>query len=419
MRKIPRLRVPSRHLQDTFVTAYLAVGLLACATQVTRIPALGREAITRKSARALPPVPTQSLQSLDADLFERASEHIAAALRPRKRSQPPTTGLEPKAAPVVVGLHVRGYDALFAFGEISETLKQPPNGATRFKVCSVTKAFTGVLLAETLLEGRMRLEDSVQSLLPAVKIPRHPAGPIRIEHLADYTSGLPWMPTNFASKSQGGYSDAAWHQFLASYELVHAPGNAYQYGNVGYALLGDVLAAQASIPLETLYHTRIWDPLNMTRSGFIGENPEDRNRAQGLDADGRVVPLDADEPSQPASCAIETTADDLMRFLKAGIDPQHHGAVGRAIAHATTKRHQAGEAFARKLGLGFFLSEDGHLAWKDGAIGGYRSAIGMDVKAQVAAVVLAADERVDATKLMFALMEEAHKPPIAVTTSAY
>jgi CubicO group peptidase (beta-lactamase class C family) len=147
----------------------------------------------------------------------------------------------------------------------------------------------------------------------------------------------------------------------------------------------------------------------MHRTGFIGEHPEDRNRAQGIDVDGHAVQLDADEPSQPASRAIETTADDLMHFLKAGLEPMRHGVIGQDIALAIKVRHQAGGTLAaHKLGLGFFLTDDEQIAWKDGAIGGYRSAMGLEPSAQLAVVVLAADERIDATELLFALLADAH-----------
>jgi serine-type D-Ala-D-Ala carboxypeptidase/endopeptidase len=414
MQQVQRLRGSLGKIVAAAALAYLALaGVFACSIQTS---STRRNLGTRARAVAVAPVLTRAL---DEKLAERVSARIVAALPPRRLREPQSIGeREPRAAAVVVNLQVRGRDALFAFGELSDHIKQRPDGATRFKVCSVTKAFTGVLLADAVLAGRIRLDDPVQSLLPAVKLPSHPTGPIRVEHLAEYTSGFPWMPTNFANKAQGGYSDAAWHEFLSSYVLTQAPGSTYQYGNVGYALLGDALAFQASMPLQNLYHTCIWEPLGMTRSRFFDaypdarpdSRPDEHNRAQGLDANGHAVPLDADEPSQPASCAIETTADDLMRFLTAGLEPGRHGRVGQAIAYATAERPQAlGELAKQKIGLGFFRSADAHLAWKDGAIGGYRSAIGLDPSAQIAIVVLAADERVDATGLMFALVKDARR----------
>ena len=175
----------------------------------------------------------------------------------------------------------------------------------------------------------MKLEDEAQAHLKTIVLPRHPAGPIRVEHLATYSSGFPWQPTNFRSKAEGGYSKEAWRSFVEGFALPVAPGQEYRYGNVGFALLGDLLADDAQMPLGELFRTRLFTPLGMNRSGWLGERPRDPNRAQGFDEEGRAVALDADEPSQPAACGVETTANDLLAFLRAHLLAPARGSAGR------------------------------------------------------------------------------------------
>src|SRR5262249_45076295 len=94
---------------------------------------------------------------------------------------------------VVVGVYRDGETALFRGGA-------PADGGTLFKVCSVTKVFTGVLLADAVLAKRVALDDEAQAHFAHLKLPRHAEGAIKVEHLATYSAGFPWQPTNFASK---------------------------------------------------------------------------------------------------------------------------------------------------------------------------------------------------------------------------
>jgi CubicO group peptidase (beta-lactamase class C family) len=86
---------------------------------------------------------------------------------------------------MIVGVYARGETAMLAAG--SRARGGPPvDGNTIFKVCSVTKVLTGVLLADAIERGNVRLDDEAQLYLHRVKLPTHAGGPIRVEHLATY-----------------------------------------------------------------------------------------------------------------------------------------------------------------------------------------------------------------------------------------
>ncbi|MBP9112687.1 MAG: beta-lactamase family protein [Polyangiaceae bacterium] len=299
---------------------------------------------------------------------------------------------------VVVGVLRHGEGSFIAAGT------RRPGGLlvdsdTLFKTCSLTKVLTGVLLADAVVRGQVQLSDEAQAHLPGVKLPRHKDGTIRVEHLATYSAGFPWQPTNFVGKAAGGYSLEAWRSFLETFVLPYPPGQGFQYGNVGFALLGDLLAENAAMPLNDLFRKRLFEPLQMRRSGFMGEKPDDENRAQGVDAQGKLVALDRDEPSQPAACALESTARDLMAFLRAHFDKG--GPLYSAMKLALeARRPGTGSHAGVEMGLGWMLDKNAHIALKTGAIEGYRSVMALDLVRENAAVVLAADERVDQSLLL-------------------
>ena len=98
---------------------------------------------------------------------------------------------------------VRGY------GSIHRGMNDKPTGDTIYEIGSVTKAFTGTLLAEMAKRGEVKLDTPLQDLLPAgVKLQLLQDKPIRLVDVASQTSGLPRLPDNFAPADKSNpYAD--------------------------------------------------------------------------------------------------------------------------------------------------------------------------------------------------------------------
>jgi CubicO group peptidase (beta-lactamase class C family) len=72
---------------------------------------------------------------------------------------------------------------------------EPVRDSTRFEIGSITKTFTGILLAGQVEAGTVTLDQRFASLLPVeVTVPRHAGREITLRHLATHTSGLRGMP---------------------------------------------------------------------------------------------------------------------------------------------------------------------------------------------------------------------------------
>ncbi len=110
-----------------------------------------------------------------------------------------------------------------------------PDGDTVYEIASVTKTFTGTLLAQAVLSGRVRLDTPVAQLLPDFKIPSHGGKEMTLGDLATHHAGLP-------REAMGDYRPEKLKAYLAAYELPRDPGAAYEYSNGGFALVGYALA---------------------------------------------------------------------------------------------------------------------------------------------------------------------------------
>ena len=170
----------------------------------------------------------------------------------------------------------------------------PPLADTTFEIGSVTKVFTATLLAALVEDGTVTLQDPVQEYLPAhVKLPVRGRPITLADRRATHTAGLPRLPHGFILRSlrlTGAIPRAAtWftvedlYAGLPDTRLRRAPRGAPRYSNLGYGLLGHVLAVRVGRSYEELIAERICRP-GLELADTVMEVPElARGRfAQGL-----------------------------------------------------------------------------------------------------------------------------------------
>jgi CubicO group peptidase (beta-lactamase class C family) len=263
-----------------------------------------------------------------------------------------------------------------------------------YEIGSITKVFTGLLLAEMALRGEVGLDDPVRRYLPdSVPVPGSDSQPITLRLLAAQRSGLPRLPPGFApSDPNNPYADydaARLYQFLRTYALPRAPGAAYEYSNIGAGLLGFALARRGAMSYEELLRRRILYPLGMT-STMITVNPMVRaNLARGS-ADGQ--PARAWEFDALAGAgALRSSALDLTAFLAAAMGLRRTP-LDSAFRLAAVPQFEAGPGGMR-IGLGWHVRPGaapgaGSIVWHNGGTGGYHSWAGYDPVRRLGVVVL-------------------------------
>lgn len=173
---------------------------------------------------------------------------------------------------LVIGV-VRGSDSFVeGFGNVrpkDDHPEQPnpaPDGRSLLRLGSVTKAFTGEVLASLVVDGRVRLTETLASHLPGVTVPAFDRRPITLLDLATHTAGLP-RDIGDAPADRPPFTwptQAERDEWLGNLTLSWAPGTTAAYSNVGFDLLADVLANAAATSYAALLQARITGPLGMT-----------------------------------------------------------------------------------------------------------------------------------------------------------
>ena len=278
------------------------------------------------------------------------------------------------------------------YGHVSGADSPAPEADTVYEIGSITKAFTGILLADMVLRGEVKLDDPVQQHLPdALKVPTTDGAVITIESIATHRSGLPRMPSNFEPEDAGNpfadYTVERMAEFLRGHTLARKPGDAYEYSNLAFGLLGQTMAHVTGKPYEQLMIERLAKPLGMTDTTITFSDAQRKRVAPGFDADGNPQ-KNWDIPTMAAGGAIRSTARDMGKFLQANLGQiEVSEQLRHAMAMSRQKRAEGGDPH-NDMGLGWHINKSLGITWHNGQTGGYHSYAGFVVAEGVGVVVL-------------------------------
>jgi CubicO group peptidase (beta-lactamase class C family) len=182
-----------------------------------------------------------------------------------------------------------------------------------FQIASLTKIFTGLLLADAVRREEVALDEPVAQLIDA-RAPSFQGREITLLDLATHTSGLPRRPASRRvwrnqRNPYAGHSKSDLHSDLERATLSRAPGAAYEYSNIGYALLGEALCRRTGLDYAALLQSRILDPLGLHET-TLSLNAAMRSRlVQGHDSEfNPAVPWDVGALA-PAGGLFSTLSD--------------------------------------------------------------------------------------------------------------
>jgi CubicO group peptidase (beta-lactamase class C family) len=300
--------------------------------------------------------------------------------------------VEQQSVGIVVGVIGPAGRRIVSYGSLEKGDRRPLNGDTLFEIGSITKVFTALVAADMAQRGEIRLDDPIAKYLPPeVKLPTRAGRQITFIDLATHTSGLPRMPTNFRPKDPANpyadYTAEQLYEFLSTYELPRDIGVKWEYSNLGFGLLGHVLALRAGMDYEKLVVARICTPLGMP-STRVTLSPELTQRlAAGHDA-GLVTVPGWDQAVLAGAGALHSSANDLLTFLAAVMGYTHTPLQPALLSMLATTR-PTGMPF-QEVGLAWEVDTrgGGKLIWKNGGTGGYRTFIGFSPATRIGVVAL-------------------------------
>ena len=292
-----------------------------------------------------------------------------------------------------------------SYGNADMEKKIPADADTVYRIGSITKMFTALMLEQLVEAGKVHLSDPVEKYFPEIKAvqSRFPdAPPITLIQLATHTSGLAREPDNVEAATTGPVSD--WEKTLiAALPHLHyqfEPGTRFSYSNIGFAILGAALSRAAGEPYVEYVPKHIFEPLGMVHSAFECDTQMLPHLSKGYQLTGPNGEVDSETPQREnekgrgykvPNGAIYTTTGDFARFVSflMGQGPES------VLKTASLDRFQKQLMVTSDIGLtsgygiGFQVDRrDNYVAFgHGGAVAGYTSMLLMNLHKGIGVIV--------------------------------
>lgn len=261
---------------------------------------------------------------------------------------------------------------------------RPVDARTVFGIASLTKVFTGLLLADAILRGELSLDDPVRSHLPpGVSLPAFDGREIAIIDIATHTSGLPQEIAHYTDAAATRSADpmAPLFAFLANYSLTRPIGERWSYSNIGYALLGAALEHRTGERFGELVRRRITVPLGMGSTTVTLAAPRNANRASPHVDLASAAP-EWNKPWSLAAGGLQSSAQDLGLFLEAAMGVRRTPLRAAFAAMLMTTRPAPFLGGDQALGWGIDRSNGDPRVFFGGRAPGFTSAMMFDPRAR-------------------------------------
>ncbi len=244
---------------------------------------------------------------------------------------------------------------------------------TRFRIASITKTFTAVGILQLRDAGKLNLDDPVSRRLDSYSL-RYPGAPeITIRNLLTHTSGLPRDSHN----PMWTDCDApAWEEFIDAMKSrppTRAPNHKFAYSNVGYSLLGGVIAQVSGQSWAAYLQRKILDPLGMSATYPLPQR-DDPMLAKGysqLDDQHQRSPLPFFLMNGfEASANFASSINDLVKYAAFHLDDADDAVLSRHSRRDMHRIHWLEPCWKEGYGLGSMIYKLGD--WTiSGHAGGY------------------------------------------------
>lgn len=288
------------------------------------------------------------------------------------------------------------------FGLADVESGRPASPETVYSICSISKLFTSVAAMRLVDQGRLKLDDSIDRVLPWFELAADTAETqlVSLRTLLTHTSGLKediGTPPNTMPYLYSATREEL-RSLLPEEELRHRPGSHYTYSNIGIAIVGEMVAQVSGQPFEEYVTEQILLPLGMSStSPDVGQLWEAGGVAAGYGpvrrGGGRTRVESFRGNGMVPSRGFASTVLDLARFSSW----QFRLLDGREeILRPSTLRDMYRAQFVDSTagvsqGLGFAIQKDGpdEFVGHAGFCPGFQSDLSIDPERRLAAVAVA------------------------------
>jgi len=230
--------------------------------------------------------------------------------------------LEHKVPGLIIGAVSNGDISVHGYGERAGEGSGAPDGDTVMRLGSITKAFTGQVLAALTADGTVQLAQPLIKTAPEFA-GKDDVAQIRLIDIVTQSGGLPReLPHEPGPKDDplAPITIDAFANWLKTEPLLFKPGRSVLYSNFGFDLLSHALANAAKKPYPELLEEHVTRPLALKDTVFKLSDEQKQRLMQGHNFDGSPLPDIPTGDVVVGSGGLYSTANDLMRWMKWHLD---------------------------------------------------------------------------------------------------
>jgi CubicO group peptidase (beta-lactamase class C family) len=214
-----------------------------------------------------------------------------------------------------------------SFGFSNRQFSTPNTNETKYKIASITKLFTSVLIMQLYEQGKIDLDSSVKTYLPGYA--SNGASKITIRNLLNHTSGLPYVgPKSKEDALKIGMEEFQMphsiDELISKYysrDLANEPGKTFNYNNGEYIILGKIIENVYGKSFKEILNQQIISPLAMKGSGLLFQYQIVDNLSYSYftmnDTSGLVNDMPVYIQNWYSAGAMYSTNSDLSKFSNA------------------------------------------------------------------------------------------------------
>lgn len=211
------------------------------------------------------------------------------------------------------------YSRAIGYSQINGTEKKPSTTATKYRIGSISKMFTAVMIFQLIEEGKLKLADTLAKFYP--QIPN--AEKITIGHLLSHRSGVHSFTSDpdFRTWLMNPKTQSEMLAVIAKSKPDFEPGAKQAYSNAGYLLLGYIVEKAAGRSYQTALKERITSKIGLTNTYLGGKTNAGENESFSYNYAGSWKQETETDLSIPGGAgAIISTPTDLTKFIQALFD---------------------------------------------------------------------------------------------------
>ena len=282
-----------------------------------------------------------------------------------------------------IGIYANGKEFFFNYGSTQKEKQILPTSKTIYEIGSISKTFTGTLLAQAVIDKKVKIDDDIRMYLDG-NYPNleYNGQPIKVSHLVSHISGLPpFLPDNpklfdnpnydilpfTISNIQNNYSKTNFFEDLHKVKLDTIPGYNFHYSNSGAQLLKFILEKVYNKPFDKILKDFITKPLKMANTNSLFSKNNLKRLAKGYNGNGKLMPYNPQ--ILDAAGGIFSNTSDMLRYLKFHFDEKNEVV---ALSHKIT----TGDINDYAIGLNWqeqIVSKKYKKIWQSGGTFGFGS----------------------------------------------